>query len=464
MKSNNHNVIILLLGLLLTTVSSLAQEETLKLSLEEAENYALEHNYALKNAKLDIDQANAQVGEIKSMGLPQINGSLGFTHNLEIATQVLPDFITPSVYGVLFEEGVIAPKDINVNTLPAQFGVPYTFNAFVGVNQLLFDGTFFLGLKAAEEFVNVSKILASQSEIEVKEGVRKAYYMALISNRNIQQLKESLENIQKLQEETQAMYEAGFAEKLDVDRLVLSAANLEVNINNLSQQTKLAKQVLLNSIGADVNKTLILTSELPEFTPENFAADYGLGTNTDNRIELQLLNQQQELNELDLKRWKVGYVPSLYGNFNYGQQAFASEGNFSDLGGEWFPVSSYGISLNVPVFDGLMKKSKMDQVRVDIAKTENTIAQVTNGINLEVAQARTEYESAFKNIELQKKSLSLAESIYTTTQIKFKEGVGSSFEMITAESDLTQARTNYLNALYQLSISKVSLDKALGKL
>lgn len=464
MKSNKHNVIILLLGLLFTTVSSLAQEETLKLSLEEAENYALEHNYALKNAKLDIDQANAQVGEIKSMGLPQINGSLGFTHNLEIATQVLPDFITPSVYGVLFEEGVIAPKDINVNTLPAQFGVPYTFNAFVGVNQLLFDGTFFLGLKAAEEFVNVSKLLASQSEIEVKEGVRKAYYMALISNRNIQQLKESLENIQKLQEETQAMYEAGFAEKLDVDRLVLSAANLEVNINNLSQQTKLAKQVLLNSIGADVNKTLILTSELPEFTPENFAADYGLGTNTDNRIELQLLNQQQELNELDLKRWKVGYVPSLYGNFNYGQQAFASEGNFSDLGSEWFPVSSYGISLNVPVFDGLMKKSKIDQVRVDIAKTENTIAQVTNGINLEVAQARTEYESAFKNIELQKKSLSLAESIYSTTQIKFKEGVGSSFEMITAESDLTQARTNYLNALYQLSISKVSLDKALGKL
>jgi outer membrane protein len=464
MKSNKYNVIILTIGLLLASVSSYAQEETLKVSLEEAENYALQHNYSLKNAKLDIDIANAQVREVRSMGLPQINGSAGFTHNLEIATQVLPDFITPSVYGVLFQEGVIPPKDVNVNTLPAQFGVPFTFNAFVGVNQLLFDGTFFLGLKAAEEFVNVSKLLASQSEIEVKEGVRKAYYMALISDRNIGQLEESLENIQKLKQETQAMYDAGLAEKLDVDRLVLSASNIEVSINNLKQQAKLAKQVLLNSMGLDVNKPLILTSQLPEFTPENFAVDYGLGTNVDNRIELQLLNQQQELNELDLKRWKVGYVPSLYGNFNYGQQAFASDGNFSELGSEWFPVSSYGFSLNVPVFDGLMKKSKMDQVRVEIAKTENTIAQLTNGINLEVSQARTEYESAFKNIELQKKSLELAETIYNTTQIKFKEGVGSSFEMITAESDLTQARTNYLNALYQLSISKVSLDKALGKL
>ena len=122
----------------------------------------------------------------------------------------------------------------------------------------------------------------------------------------------------------------------------------------------------------------------------------------------------------------------------------------------------YSLSLNVPIFDGFYKKAKVDQSKVEIAKTSNTIAQLTNGINLELSQARTQYVNAIKTLELQGKSVKLAESIYNTTAIKFKEGVGSSFEMITAESDLTTAKTNYLNALYDLSVAKINLDKTLG--
>jgi outer membrane protein TolC len=420
--------------------------DALSLSLEEAVSMALANNQTLKNAQLDIDYANTQVDEIRAQGLPQISGSANFSHTYEIPTQLIPgDFVgQPGTF------------------IATQFGVPFNVQAGVGVNQLLFDGTFFLGLKAASEFVNISKLSASMSEIDIKESVTKAYYMALISEQNLGQLDASLANIKKLKEETQAMYDAGYAEKLDVDRIVLSVSNLEISINKLQNQAKLAKQMLLNAMGVDVNRTLTLTSELPtaEETIPNLDESFSPG----NRVEVQLLEQQQSLNELNLKRFKMGYIPSLYGSFNYGSATFASQGNFGDLGNEWYPNGTYAVALQIPIFDGLYKKAKTDQVKIDIEKTDNTIEQTLLGLNLQVSQAKTTYLDAMKNLELQKKSQELAESIYKTTSIKFKEGVGSSFEMITAESDLTNANTNYLNALYEVSVAKINLDKAMGRL
>lgn len=438
-----------------------AQQDTIfTLSLEEALIQAKLNNKTLANAQLDIDYAETQVNEVKAQGLPQINGNAGFTHNLEIATQLLPDFISPSVYGVLFEEGIISPKTVTTGTFPAQFGVPFSMQASVGLNQLLFDGTFFLGLKAASEYTSVSKLIASKSEIDVKEAVMKAYYLALISEQNIGQLQESFTNVQKLQKETQALYEAGFAEKLDVDRLTLSVSNLEISISQVQSQSQLAKQLLLNSIGLDVNRKVVLTSSLPQ--EENVLEDLATNFVPEKRIEIQMIDQQQEINQLNLKRYQMGYLPSLYGNFNYGANTFAGEGKLGDLGTEWFPISSYGLSLSVPLFDGLYKKAKTDQVRIDMQKTANTKEQTLLGVNLQVNQAKTTYLNARKTIVMQKNNLALAESIYDTTAIKFKEGVGSSFEMITAESELTKAKTNYLNALYELNVTKIDLNKALG--
>lgn len=429
---------------LLSIQVSFGQAE-LSLSLDQALDMALQKNTTLLNAALDIDYAETQVNEIKAQGLPQISGSADFNHTFIIPTQIIPgDFVG--------QPGT---------TIATQFGVPFNANVGIGASQLLFDGSFFLGLKAASEFVNISKLSASASEIDIREGVTKAYYMALISQQNIGQLNTSLANIKKLQSETEQLYEAGFAEKLDVDRLTLSVSNMEININKLQNQAKLTRQLLLNSIGIDVNQDLTLTSAMPEEP----ATDSTLaGFNPDNRIEIQLIDQQQELNQLSLKRYKMGYIPNLYGNFSYGTSTFASDGELNALGDDWFGNGRYAISLNVPIFDGFYKKAKMDQVKIDIQKTQNTKQQALLSMNLQVSQAKTNYTNALKSIKLQKESQALAESIYNTTTIKFKEGIGSSFEMINAESDLTQAKSNYLNALYDLNVSRIDLNKALGTL
>ena len=306
----------------------------LSLSLDQALEMALRKNTTMLNAALDIDYAETQVNELKAQGLPQVSGSADFSHTFKIPTQIIPgDFVG--------QPGT---------TIATQFGVPFNVNVGVGASQLLFDGTFFLGLKAASEFVNISKLSASASEIDIKEGVTKAYYMALISQQNIGQLSASLANIKKLQSETEQLYKAGFAEKLDVDRLTLSVSNLEININKLQNQAKLAKQLLLNTIGVDVNQELTLTSKIPgEPTSDSYAAVF----NPENRIEIKLIDQQQELNQLNLKRYKMGYFPSIYGNFSYGSSTFASDGKFGELGDDWYGNGRYAVSLNVPIFDGL---------------------------------------------------------------------------------------------------------------
>lgn len=414
------------------------------LSLEDAISYALQNNTTLKNAILEIEYAENRVDETKAQGLPQINGSTNFTHSYEVPTSLIPgDFAG--------QPGT---------NIPVQFGVPFTMTAGIGTQQLLFDGTFFLGLKAASEFVNISKLSSSSTEIEVKEAVIKSYYMALISDLNLNQLNESLKSIKALYEETLKLYEAGLAEQLDVDRLVFSVSNIEVSINQLKNQSKIAKQLLLKSMGQDVNLQVNLISPLP--SPES--PDISTSFDPENRIEMQLINQQIKLNELNLRRYKVGYMPSLYGNFNYGGNTFASDGEFNTLGNDWFGNGSYGFTLNVPIFDGFYKKSKINQVKIDIAKTENSKKELELAIALQVNQAKIKYNNAITSLELQKKSKNLAEKIFTTTEIKFKEGVGSSIEMINAESALTSARTNYLNALYELNVAKIDLQKALGAL
>ena len=417
--------------------------EVLSLSLDNAITLAKQKNTQLLNANLDVKHAKTQVNEILSMGLPQINGNADFNHTFEVPTQIIPgDFVG--------QPGT---------NLAVQFGVPYNANASIGVSQLLFDGTFFLGVKASSEFVKISELSESATKIEVKEAVSKAYFMALIANLNLEQLKTSYKNMVQLQSETEAMYKAGFAEKLDVDRIILAVSNLDVTLARVSNQTKLTQQLLLNTIGEDINQKIELTTPFPS-TVEGELLSSGFDHN--NRIEIKMLDQQQLLNELDLKRYKVGYMPSLYGNFSYGSSTFAVEDQFSDLGNDWYANGRYGIALQLPLFDGFYKKSKIDQAKIKIKQTENNKNQAIRGINLELTQAVNSYEEAKKTLQLQEQNKRLADAIYKTTSTKFKEGVGNSFEVVSADNEFTQAKINYLNALYELNLAHINLKKAHG--
>lgn len=438
-------------------------QDTLSLDLAQAISYAKSNKTSLKNARMDVDIAEQTVKSIVATGLPQINGNGTFIHNIEIASQQLPDFLSPAIYGVLMNEGLIPDGPIQLgDPQEVQFGAPSTIVGSVSMNQLVFDGTFFLGLKAAKEYVRVSELVRDQTEIELTESVTKAFYGVLIAHENLKQMKTSLSSVEKTLSDIEAMYKNGLVEKLDVDRMKLSRSTLSTQVRNLQSQSDLVLLLFKHTIGMPVNTPVKLKGNL-----KSVDAAYGMrltGADPENRIELQILRQQLRLDSLSIDRYKVGYIPSIYLNLNHQRNSFASQAEFKDLGKTWFPGTSYSLSLNIPIFDGFYKKAKISEAKIKLMQDQNTYSDIQNALSLQIAQAELNYRVKTNNLETEEANRDLANEIYNMSLIKFKEGLGSSLELSQAEGDKTQAEMRYMNALYDLMIARIDLDKALGKL
>lgn len=432
--------------------------QTQSLSLDQAIDHAMKHNASIQNAKLDIDISKQEVKSVVSTGLPQVSANGNFTHNVQIAAMQLPDFISPAVYGVLIAEDLL-PQDRFQAGSPqtVAFGAPSSLTGQVTLNQLLFDGTYFLGLRAAKQYVKMSELMEESTTISTVEDVKKAYYAALISGQNADLLQTSLQNLEKTLKETQALLDAGFAEQLDVDRLAFAKSNLETQINNVDLQKQILMNMLKVTIGMDVNTPITLTGELAEpMQNANTAFD------VNNRIETQIILQKMVLDSLNIKRYKVGYLPSIRLNASYQQNSFAEQAEFKGLGNSWNPGTMYGVNISIPIFDGLYKQSKISQAKVEYEKDKNTLYNTRNQLLFQVEQAKMNVVIKTRNLENQKKNKDLAESIHKTSKIKFDEGVGSSFELIQAETDKTKAAISYSNALYELIVAQIELEIALG--
>ncbi len=433
--------------------------QTQVLTLEQAVDYALKHNADVQSATLSVEGSKQEVKSVIATGLPQVTASGNFTHNVQIASQQLPDFISPAVYGVLIQEGLLGPESFKAGQPQTlAFGAPSSLTGMVNLNQLLFDGTYFLGLKAAKQYVKMSELLEENTKITTIDNVKKSYYAALITGRNAKLLESSLQTVNKTYEETKALLEAGFAEQLDVDRLAYAKSNLETQKSNLEMQKTILLNMLKVSIGMDVNTAITLDETLKEPT-----VDANSTVDVSNRIESRIMSQKLLLDSLTIKRYQVGYYPSLRLNATYQQNSFAEEAEFKGLGKTWNPGTLYGISLSIPIFDGFYKQSKIAQSRVELEKDKFMYMNTQNQLLFQVEQAKVNVAMKTKNLENQKKNKALAKSIYETSKIKFQEGVGSSFELIQAQSDQTQAEISYSNALYELIVANIDLQTALGK-
>ncbi|MFT5723595.1 MAG: outer membrane protein [Bacteroidia bacterium] len=437
----------------LTTVG-----QSQSLTMEQAIDYALQHNADVQNATLAVEGSKQEVKSVISTGLPQLTANGNFTHNVQIASQQLPDFISPAVYGVLIREGLLPDDRFSVGQPQTlAFGAPSSLTAMANLNQLLFDGTFFLGLKAAKQYVKMSELMEESTEITTIDNVKKSFYAALITGQNSDLLQESLQNLENTLRETRSLYEAGYAEKLDVDRLEFAKYNLETQINNIALQKQILMNMLKLTIGMDVKQPITLVGDLNETTSVNVDS-YSI----DSRIETKIMQQKLVLDSLNIKRYQVGYYPSIRLNASYQQNSFSESAEFKGLGKNWNPGTMYGVNVSIPIFDGFYKKAKISQARVDFAKDKNTYNHTRNQLTFQIEQAKMNVTIKTRNLENQKKNKALAKSIYETSKLKFDEGVGSSFELIQAQTDQTQAEIAYSNALYELIVAQINLQTALG--
>lgn len=451
--SKLYGLLIGLLGILVSINIGYAQEsETAKksFSLEEAQAYALKNNLNLKVNAYNIDAAKGQVTEIQAIGLPQVNGSVNVLHNLQLPVTLVP--------GVAFGQP-------DQEFVELTFGTENNINAKIEATQLLFDGSYFLGLKAARLFVERAKLQQVQTELDMRATIAEAYFGALVAQENVEIFEKNIEVIEKTLFETTEIYKNGFAEKLDVDRLQLSLSNLKSQLDNALRMQELAENLLKFQMGLDLEEAIELSDKLDSFiagVEDVFLNDPKILQDKamSNRIELALLDMQNTFRVLDIKQVRMQYFPSVVAFFQ-AQSSFQSN-DFKIFDQSWINSSAIGLSINIPIFDGLQKKGQVQQRLISQQQAFKQEALVKESIRLEVLQNQTGYINALDQIKYQKKNLALAEEIYQTTLTKYKEGLGSSFEVTAAEGELYKTQGQYLQALYQLILTKNSMSKSLG--
>jgi outer membrane protein len=443
-----------------------AQDAPQSFSLDEAVAYSLKHAVSIEKSALDIANAEAQVKEYQSIGIPKINGKIDYTNNAIRPTSFLPDFVSPAIVGVL--EGfqlVPAGSAANLPTAgvtPVQFGVKNNLTASITASTLVFDGSYLVGLKAAKGLRELTKRQANLTEFQVRYSIMKAYVLVLIAEENKLVLVNNINNLNKLLAETEAFYKAGFVEQLDVDRLMLSVSNLQSEQEIVQRQVDLAYSALKFMMGYDILKPIVLTNKLDELLVVPNDADLNGNIPHDSRIEMDVLKRTEYLNSLNVKRLQMGYYPNVTAFASFQEQL--QRNNMFDNDETGFTRAAFiGATVNVPIFDGFDKRAKIQRARIDQRRYLVEIENFRRAMNLEVTNARALYRNAQQRLENQTKNLALAERILNRTKTKYKEGVGSSIEITTAEQELYRTQANRMNALYDLVAAKIDLDKALGK-
>lgn len=422
--------------------------KTYQFNLKECIDFAIQNQDSVKNARLDIESANYKVKETIGLGLPQISGVARLQDYLKVPTSLLPGefFGQPGTF------------------IPVRFGVKYQGSTALDVNQLIFDGSYIVGLKASKTYKELSQRNFSRTKISTTVSVTKAYYQVLVSGEQLKLLDANEKQLKQQLTETRAQNKQGFVEKIDVDRLSVQYNNLVTNRENTVRSLALNYQVLKFQMGMPVNDNLIVKDKIDNVKLDTTSATV-LEKDTSaykNRIEFSLLETQTKLYELDLKRIKSQYLPSLSA---FGQTAYAFQAEkFNRLVDQRFPTTYIGLQMNVPIFSGFQRLNQVRQAKITVQKSKNTQNLLKNGIQVEIDQARIFYLNGLKSLASQNENMALAKEVLRVSKVKYQQGVGSSIEVTQAQTDVDTAINNYINALYDVLVSKVDLDKAYGRI
>ncbi len=419
-------------------------------SLKQAVDYAITHQVQVKNSQIDLQNAGAKINEIKAMGLPQVNGSLALTNNIVLQRAFIP-------------AKIFNPAAADGELIAAKFGVDNSGFASVGLSQLVFDGSYLLGLKASSVYKDLAVKSVTQSKQQVAENVTKAYYGILVNEKRQGLLALNVARLDTLLKETRELNKQGFVEKIDVQRLDVQANNLRTELENVNRLQELSYALLKFQMGFPMEESIRLSESLEKVELATFNTNAAGDFNYANRIEYSILQTQENLAELDLKSIKAGYLPRLVLNANYGYNAGANA--FSDLmTKQWFDNAAITVALQIPIFDGFSKKYKAVQSENNLQKVRQSYSLLKSSIDLQRSQASITMKNALESMKEQKANLDLANEISRVTRVKYQQGVGSNLEVLNAESSIKESQANYFTALYNALVAKVELEKANGTL
>ncbi len=450
-------------------INTTAQEKTMQLSLDEAIAFALENSYNAKAAKNDIKSANEKVWETTAIGLPQINAALDYQNFLKQPVSLLPaaafDNTSSTVSTVEDYFDLQANREPTApgGFIPVVFGTPQNMNATVTLTQLLFDGSYLVGLQASKTFLKITTQAEEKTELLTREAVVNAYGNVLVTQSSISILNRNIKILQKNYDDAKKIYENGLNEEEDVEQLEITLGNLKNQLKSVQRMEEIAYQMLNLSLGSSINTTLILTDTLESLATENIQlALISEPFNVNNHIDFRIAENNREGSLLNVKLEKSKYLPTLSAFVNYGTQAFSDSFSFFDGDQRWFESSLLGVSLNVPIFSSFSRKSKVSQAKLELETADFRLEETKQRLSLQAQKAQNDYQFSIENYQTAKKNVGLAERIEKKQRIKFFEGISSSFDLLQAQNQLYSQQQSYIQSMLDVISTKAALENALN--
>ncbi len=427
---------------------SFAQEKPLKLSLDEAISYALEHNYTARNASLDIKAAKKKKWETTTIGLPQVDASLEYHDWLKQIITLIPAEFVGGPAGEFAE---------------VAFGTKKDLTATVTMSQVIFDGSYLIGLQSAKVYLQISKLAKEKTELGVKEAVINAYGNVLLAEESVVILTKNKNLLQKNLDQTKAIVKNGLAEEQDAEQLQITLSTIKNQLNKAKRLKSISYKMLNITLGIDLDEKIILSDSLESLAVKS--TDLGLFSKSldlNNHIDFRIAENTKKSNELLMKLEMSKALPSLNAFVNYSKFANSENFTFFTKDQKWFTSSLFGLSLNVPVFSSFKRSARTQQARIALEQSEIDLQKTAQNLKLQVASAKSDYQFSLDQYVTTKENLRLAEHIEHKESVKFFEGVGSSFDLTTSQNQLYQKQQEYLQAILAIINSKIKLENALN--
>lgn len=428
--------------------------EILKLSIAEAQAYAMENNRIVKSSKIDISLADKKIWENLALGFPQVSLTANYLHQFVVPEISFGPFLDKN----LLPDGVLTKQDfVNAykDSPPIPLGVMDNTTFDLTLSQLVFDGQYFVGLKAARVVKQVSEKAFVKSEDQIKESVADTYYQLLVLQENIKLLKESRKALDQTYDELVKMNQQGLNEETDVDQMNISRSNIQTLITSLESQKEISVKLLKYQLGLGFEKQVTLTDSLTTIIEEGntmylSSPEFKL----QNSVDYQMIGIQEKISELLLKLQKAKYLPSISAFYRHQEQTNQPSFNFA-------VKDVIGATLNFPIVTSGMRSASVSQAAYDLEKIRLNKLDAEQGLTMEFETAWNSYQTAFSNFTTNHESMDLSKKVYDRTVIKYREGVSSSFELAQNQNQFLSAENNYYNSLLSLLIAKAKLDRIL---
>lgn len=467
MKFTLIKSIAILFSVVLAGSGLYAQEKSsgpVQLSLKQAQDYALLNNAGAKNSKLDLELAKKKIWETTAIGLPQLNAQANYQHLFtvpELSLGGITYLATDLPDGTPITAGNISNGDVYLGfepTAPIQLGVKDNTTLDITLTQLLFSGEYLVGLQASKVFYLMSDQSRIKTELDLKEAVSNTYSLILVLEQSKATLGQSLENLGKTLAEMQAMYNQGFIENTDVDQIELTMLILTNSVNSINRQIGSTRDLMKFQLGIPFNDELVLTDSLQSIAGDiTMESVLSRSFNVNQNINYQILETQEELGILSLKREKSTYLPNLAAVYRHSEKVNQPAFDFS-------PKDVFQLSMNIPIFSSGQRNVKVQQRKLELEKIVNTKDNVANGLKLDFNNALNEMATAYENYLNNQKNIELTKRIYEKTLVKYKEGLSSSLDLTNVQNQYLSAQGDYYTAVYTLISTRNKLDKLTNNL